>query len=40
MKYILVLGLLCLTLAACGNCEAEGNNDEQKGRCWLFSKVL
>jgi hypothetical protein len=39
MKNIAII-LICLTLAACGNCSAEGNNDDSAGRCWFFSRSL
>lgn len=37
MKHWLALALICLTLAACGNCEVKGNNDGTKGACSLFT---
>lgn len=40
MIRMLAAALVCLTLAACGNCSAEGNNDDGAGRCWFFSRSL
>ncbi|CAA7617199.1 hypothetical protein [Magnetospirillum sp. SS-4] len=40
MKQAFAAALICLTLAACGNCSAEGNNQEGAGRCWFFSRPL
>lgn len=37
MRYVILTMLLCLSLAACGNCEVTGNNDRTRGACSVFT---
>ncbi|CUW40178.1 protein of unknown function [Magnetospirillum sp. XM-1] len=37
MRYLMTAMLLCLSLAACGNCEIKGNNDRTRGGCSVFN---
>lgn len=37
MKQLIALALTCITLAACGNCEVQGNNDRTKGACSVLN---
>ncbi|KIL98740.1 hypothetical protein CCC_02190 [Paramagnetospirillum magnetotacticum MS-1] len=37
MKHRLLPLLICLFLAACGNCEVKGNNAGTRGGCSIFN---